>query len=156
MKRLDPASEDSRCEWNEALARLCGMNHWAHWHCHACGHDWVRESKNRPCPQCAVTYSQARVEFLSVPDFFAGLNADGTCNEALVDGDLLWRVMRAVWAKVLNLEIEKKFASLQWRVWVEPDPATLFGRGWGTSLHPIVALALAAHEAGLLEEKANG
>jgi len=87
------------------------------------------------------------------PDFLCGLLPDGSCDEAQVNGDLLWRVMRALYGKTCRLTLTKGYYGDERYL----ASATYFREYDGLKgadarhAHPVAALYLAAKDAGLLE-----
>lgn len=79
---------------------------------------------------------------IPLPDFFAGLRADGTCDEAAVDGDLLWKVMMA-----LSCYVDQFWPASPGGVW----RVRVVGGGIMKHAHPIAALYLCARAAGILK-----
>ena len=86
-------------------------------------------------------YPAAMMDYVSrgdVPDFLRGLRPDWTCDEAEVDGDLLWRMVLAMGSPVTIAKLGK--------AWV------VYCHGIArTHVHPVAALARCAEDAGLLD-----
>ena len=157
--KLDLTTPEGRRKANEALAKLCGWSYCTQTRTTECddsGEDggwrdhqvtgWVAPGQNSPYspwPRPAP------------PDFLRGLRSDGTCNEAEVDGDLLWKVMRAIEARDCRLLTLRH--SVDWCVSFHEPPQKGVGGLLHTQhhWHPVAALALCAAAAGLFEEPTN-
>jgi len=108
---------------NAELARLC---------------DLVRKGEFKGKPFYHPTDASWRE---TPPDFLSGLLPDGSCDEAQVNGELLGRL-------VLRLKARA------WLWWDGSDwvGEATDGEEQATHAHPVVALYLAAKDAGLLEK----
>lgn len=108
-----------------------------------------REKANKELAElCGIV-----LDFAQYPsDFFAGLRPDGTCDEAAVDGALLWKVMRA-FPRQANICLHWMESQGQWCA-----SCQIGGRRWSQTefhAHPMMALYLCARAGSILKGEAN-